>query len=37
MSEPLAADIEVLLRQAFAPVDPPENLATRLEIAPCRS
>jgi hypothetical protein len=31
MSEPFAADIETLLRQAFAPVDPPENLATRLE------
>ena len=31
MSEPFAADIEVLLRQAFAPVDPPETLATRLE------
>jgi len=31
MSEPFAADIEVLLRQAFAPVDPPETLSTRLE------
>ena len=31
MSEPIAADIEVLLRQAFAPVEPPETLATRLE------
>jgi hypothetical protein len=31
MSEPIAADIEVLLRQAFAPVEPPESLATRLE------
>ena len=31
MSEPIAADIESLLRQAFAPVDPPETLATRLE------
>jgi hypothetical protein len=31
MSEPFAADIESLLRQAFAPVDPPESLATRLE------
>ena len=31
MSEPFAADIAVLLRQAFAPVDPPETLATRLE------
>jgi UDP-N-acetyl-D-mannosaminuronic acid transferase (WecB/TagA/CpsF family) len=31
MSEPIAADIEVLLRQAFRPVEPPESLATRLE------
>jgi hypothetical protein len=31
MSEPIAADIEGLLRQAFRPVDPPESLATRLE------
>ena len=31
MSDPIAADIEGLLRQAFAPVDPPESLATRLE------
>jgi hypothetical protein len=31
MSEPFAADIESLLRQACAPVDPPETLATRLE------
>jgi hypothetical protein len=31
MSEPIAADIEVLLRQAFAPIEPPESLATRLE------
>ena len=31
MSEPFAADIESLLRQAFAPVDPPATLATRLE------
>ena len=31
MSDPMAADIEVLLRQAFRPVDPPESLATRLE------
>jgi hypothetical protein len=31
MSEPFAADIEGLLRQAFAPVEPPESLATRLE------
>jgi hypothetical protein len=31
MSEPFAADIECLLRHAFAPVDPPETLATRLE------
>jgi hypothetical protein len=31
MSDPIAADIEGLLRQAFTPVDPPESLATRLE------
>jgi hypothetical protein len=31
MSDPMAADIEGLLRQAFRPVDPPESLATRLE------
>jgi hypothetical protein len=31
MSDPIAADIEGLLRQAFAPVEPPESLATRLE------
>jgi hypothetical protein len=31
MSDPMAADIEGLLRQAFRPVDPPETLATRLE------
>jgi hypothetical protein len=31
MSEPIAADIEVLLRQAFRPVEPPDSLATRLE------
>jgi hypothetical protein len=31
MSDPMAADIEVLLRQAFRPVDPPDSLATRLE------
>jgi hypothetical protein len=31
MSDPLAADIEGLLRQAFRPVDPPESLAVRLE------
>ena len=31
MSDPNAADIEGLLRQAFAPVDPPATLATRLE------
>jgi hypothetical protein len=31
MSDPMAADIEVLLRQAFRPVDPPETLSTRLE------
>jgi hypothetical protein len=31
VSDPIAADIEGLLRQAFRPVDPPESLATRLE------
>ena len=31
MSDPMAADIEGLLRQAFRPVDTPESLATRLE------
>jgi hypothetical protein len=31
MSDPIAADIEGLLRQAFRPVDPPESLANRLE------
>ena len=31
MSDPIAADIEGLLRQAFAPVEPPESLAMRLE------
>jgi len=31
MSDPIAADLEVLLRQAFRPVDPPETLAARLE------
>jgi hypothetical protein len=31
MSDPIAADIEVLLRQAFRPVEPPESLAVRLE------
>jgi hypothetical protein len=31
MSDPIAADIEGLLRQAFTPVDPPETLAMRLE------
>jgi hypothetical protein len=31
MSEPFAADIEGLLRQAFRPVEPPESLSTRLE------
>jgi hypothetical protein len=31
MSDPMAADIEGLLRQAFRPVEPPESLATRLE------
>ena len=30
-AEPIAADIEGLLRQAFAPVEPPESLAMRLE------
>ena len=31
MSDPIAADLEVLLRQAFRPVDPPETLSARLE------
>ena len=31
MSDPMAADIEGLLRQAFRPVEPPHTLATRLE------
>ena len=31
MSDPIAADIEGLLRQAFAPVDPPESLAALVE------
>jgi len=31
MSDPMAADIEVLLRRAFRPVDPPETLSARLE------
>ena len=31
MSDPMAADIEGLLRQAFRPVDPPESLSVRLE------
>ena len=31
MSDPIAADIEGLLRQAFRPVEPPESLSTRLE------
>jgi hypothetical protein len=31
MSDPIAADIEGLLRQAFRSVEPPESLATRLE------
>jgi hypothetical protein len=31
MSEPFAADFEGLLRQALAPVDPPEDLVQRLE------
>ena len=32
MSEPMAADIETLLQQAFRPIDPPETLAARLEV-----
>jgi hypothetical protein len=31
MSDPMAADIEGLLRQAFRPVDPPETLSARME------
>ena len=31
MSDPIAADIEGLLQQAFRPVEPPESLAMRLE------
>jgi hypothetical protein len=31
MSDPLAADIENLLRQVFRPVEPPERLSSRLE------
>jgi hypothetical protein len=31
MSDPITADIEGLLRQAFRPVDPPESLSVRLE------
>jgi hypothetical protein len=31
MSDPIAADIEGLLRQAFRPVEPPERLSVRLE------
>jgi hypothetical protein len=31
MSDPMVADIEGLLRQAFRPVEPPESLAVRLE------
>jgi hypothetical protein len=31
MSDPIAADLEGLLRQAFRPVDPPETLSARLE------
>jgi hypothetical protein len=31
MSDPIAADIEGLLRQAFRPVEPPESLSVRLE------
>jgi hypothetical protein len=31
VSDPIAADIEGLLKQAFRPVEPPESLAVRLE------
>jgi hypothetical protein len=31
MSDPITADIEGLLRQAFRPVEPPESLSVRLE------
>jgi hypothetical protein len=31
MSDPMAADIESLLRQAFRPIDPPDSLSARLE------
>ena len=31
MSDPIAADIEGLLRQAFRPVEPPDTLSVRLE------
>jgi hypothetical protein len=31
VSDPIAADIEGLLRQAFRPVEPPESLSVRLE------
>ena len=31
MSEPIAADIEALLERALRPVEPPEDLALRLE------
>jgi hypothetical protein len=31
MSDPIAADLEGLLRQAFRPVEPPETLSARLE------
>jgi hypothetical protein len=31
MSDPMAADIEGLLKQAFRPVEPPESLSVRLE------
>jgi hypothetical protein len=31
MSDPIAADLEGLLRQAFRPVEPPDTLAARLE------
>ena len=31
MSDPIAADLEGLLRQAFRPVEPPDTLSARLE------
>jgi hypothetical protein len=31
VSEPMAADIETLLRRALQPVEPPEDLVVRLE------